>query len=325
MRLRRPHLELDGAVVVITGGSSGIGKAVALRLADRGARLVLAARGVPALERTADECRDRGAEVVAAPTDVSDGAAVAELARQAEEAFGRIDAWLNIAGVMAYGTYDEVPMATHRQVVETNLLGPMYGSMEAVRRFRAQDDRGVLVNVASLYAEMTSPLVSSYVTSKFGLLGFSRVLRRDLYGSGDIAVCCVLPASIDTPIFRNAGNHHGHGTRAIPPVSDPDRVARAIVGCLERPRKEVRIGTIGRLMAKGEAIAPPVYDRVVGPAFRFLGFTAEDVAPHDGNVFEPSRDWKRIDGGWRNRAARRAALGIAAAGGAAVVLARRAA
>lgn len=325
MRFRRPYLDLDGAVVVITGGSSGIGKATALRLAGRGSRLVLAARGVPALERAVDDCRALGAEVLAIPTDVSDEQAVAELARQAEETFGRIDAWLNVAGVMAYGTYDEVPMATHRQVVETNLLGPMYGSMEAVRRFRAQEGRGVLVNVASLYAEMTSPLVSSYVTSKFGLLGFSRVLRRDLYGSGDIAVCCILPGSIDTPIFRNAGNHHGEATRAIPPVVAPDRVARAIVGCLEHPRKEVRIGTIARLMAKGEVVAPPVYDRVVGPAFRFLGFRDEDAAPHDGNVFEPSRDWKQIDGGWRNRVARRTALGIAAATGAAAVLARRAA
>lgn len=327
MRLRRPYLDLDGAVVVVTGGSSGIGKATALRLADRGARLVLAARGEPALARASDDCRARGAEVLAVPTDVSDEQAVAALARRAEETFGRIDAWINDAGVMAYGTYDEVPMATHRHVVETNLLGPMYGAMEAIRRFRAQDGRGVLVNVASLYAEMTSPLVSSYVTSKFALLGFSRVLRRDLHGTDDIAVCCILPASIDTPIFRNAGNHFGRATRAIPPVSDPERVARAIVGCLERPRKEVRIGTVGRLMAKGEVIAPPLYDRLVGPAFRMLGFTGADVAPHDGNVFEPSRDWKRVDGGWRNRAARRTATGVAAAVGVlagAAALARRA-
>lgn len=245
MRRRRPHVDLDGAVVVITGGSSGIGKATALRLASRGSRLVLAARGVPALERTADECRALGARAVAVPTDVSDEAAVAELARRAEEAFGRIDAWINGAGVMVYGTYDEAPMATHRQVVETNLLGPMFGCMEALRRFRRQGGRGVIVNVASLYADMTSPLVSSYVTSKFGLLGFSRVLRRDLYGEGDVAVCCILPASFDTPIFRNAGNHHGRVARAIPPVSDPDRVARRIVRCLEHPRKELRIGTVG--------------------------------------------------------------------------------
>jgi NAD(P)-dependent dehydrogenase (short-subunit alcohol dehydrogenase family) len=325
VRLRRPHVDLDGAVVVITGGSSGIGKATGLRLASRGSRLVLAARGEPALEATADECRARGAEALAVCADVSQEEEVAEVGRRAEEAFGRIDAWINGAGVMAYGTYDEVPMPTHRQIVQTNLLGPMFGAMEALERFRRQEGRGVIVNVASLYAEMTSPLVSSYVTSKFGLLGFSRVLRRDLYHEDDIAVCCVLPASIDTPIFRNAANHHGRATRAIPPVSGPDRVARQIVRCLEHPRKEVRIGTIGRLMAKGEVIAPPLYDRVVGPAFRFLGFSDEEQLAHDGNVFEPSREWKQIEGGWRNRAARRAALGVAAAAtaAAAVAAARR--
>lgn len=325
MRLRRPFLELDGAVVVITGGSGGIGKATALRLAPLGARLVLAARGVPALERAATDCRELGAEVLAVPTDVSDESAVAALAAEAVEAFGRIDAWINNAGVMAYGTYDAVPIATHRRIVETNLLGPMYGAMEAVRRFRDQEGVGVIVNVASLYAEMTSPMVSSYVTSKFGLLGFTRVLRRDLYGTDDIAVCCVLPGSIDTPIFRNAGNHHGRTARAIPPVVAPDRVARAIVRCLQHPRKEVRIGAFARVMAKGERFAPPLYDRVVGPVFRVLGFIDESEAPHDGNVFEPSRDWKRVDGGWRNTTARRTALGVAAMTGAAVALVRRAA
>jgi len=323
---RRPFLDLDGAVVVVTGASSGIGAATALRLAGAGSRLVLAARGVPALERVAAECRALGGEALVVPTDVADEDAVAELARRAVDAHGRIDAWINNAGVMAYGTYDEVPTATHRRVIEVNLLGAMYGASEAVRRFGAQDGRGVLVNVASLYADMSSPLVSSYVASKFGLLGFNRVLRRDLYGDRSVAVCCVLPAAIDTPIFRNAGNRVGRGTRAVPPVCSPDRVARAVVGCLVRPRREVRVGFVGRLMAKGEVLAPPLYDRLVGPAFRALTFTGEVVAPNDGNVFEPSTDWKRIDGGYRNAAARRAglvgALGTVAA--AAVVARRRA-
>lgn len=259
------------------------------------------------------------------PTDVSDEADVAALARAADDRFGRIDAWINNAGVMAYGRFDEVPMEWHRQVVATNLLGPMSGAAEALRRFRVQD-RGVLVNVASLYAEMTTPFVSSYVTSKFGLLGFSRVLQRDLVPADGIAVCAVLPSSIDTPIFRHAANHHGRRVRAVPPVASPDRVARAIVGCLEHPRREVRVGYAGRVFALGERLVGPVYDRVINRAMRILGFTGEEVGPDDGNLFEPSSAWKQVDGDWRNGTARRAGAGavvVAVLGGAALVVHNR--
>lgn len=178
MSSRRPFLDPDGAVVVITGASSGIGRLTARRLARRGARVVVAARDLDALEETAAGCRADGGDALVVVTDVSDPDAVAALARRAEEAFGRIDAWINNAGVMAYGRFDEVPMAAQHQVLGTNLLGAVHGASEAMARFVDQG-HGLLVNVSSLYGEMTTPFVSSYVTSKFGLLGFSRVLRRD--------------------------------------------------------------------------------------------------------------------------------------------------
>lgn len=320
MRFRRPFLELDGAVVVITGASSGIGRRTARRLARRGARVVLAARDRAALEETADACRADGAEVLVVPTDVSDPDAVTALARRAEERFGTIDAWINNAGVMAYGRFDEVPMAWQRQVLATNLLGAVHGAWEAMSRFVGQG-HGLLVNVSSLYGAMTTPFVSSYVTSKFGLLGFSKVLRRDYRTERHIAVCCVMPSSMDTPIFRVAANHYGRPARSIPPVADPDRVARAIEGLFRRPRSQVRVGWFGRFSAMGELLASPVYDRVVNLAFRRLGFTGEEVPPSDGNLFEPAHDWQQPDGGWRNTTARRAAVGIATAAAAGAVVA----
>lgn len=316
MRLRRPFLDLGESVVVLTGASSGIGRATAHLLAERGSRLVLAARGEEALEATASECRELGAEVIAVPTDVSDQEAVAHLATAAIGRFGHVDAWVNNAGVMAYGPFHDVPIAAHRQVVETNLLGPMYGAHEALRHFHERHDtdgsRGVLVNVASLYAEMTTPFVSSYVTSKFGVLGFSRVVQRDLRPHDGIAVCCVLPASIDTPIFRHAANYHGEDVSAIPPVADPARVARAIVGCLEHPEREVRVGFVGRSIALVERFLPPAYDRTVSRAMDMVGFTGEETEDDDGNLFEPAREWQQIDGEWRNPTAR-VAVGAAAA------------
>ena len=321
MRIRR-FVHLDGAVVVVTGASSGIGRATAVRLARRGAKLALAARGAGGLEDTRRQVIDAGGQAIAVPTDVSVEEDVIELRRRTVAEFGRIDAWINNAGVMAYGSFADVPMAAHRQVVETNLLGPMFGAYEALGCFRDQDSRGVIVNVASLYGEMTSPIVSSYVTSKFGLLGFSRALRRDVYGTDDIAVCCVLPGSIDTPIFRHAGNWYGKETRAIAPVSDPDRVAKAIVRCLVRPRKEVRVGYVSRFFALGEKLLPAVYDRVVGPAFRLLGFRDHEVPAHDGNVFEASQRWTQIDGEWRRTTVRRLSV-FAVGAAAAAVTAKR--
>lgn len=315
MPFASPFLDVDGAVVVVTGASSGIGRATAHRLASRGASLVLAARGADALEETAAQCRDAGGEAHVVVTDVSNREAVTALASAAEARFGRIDAWINNAGVMAYGRFDEVPVDAHRKVIETNLLGSVYGAAEAIERFRAQG-KGLLVNVSSLYGEMTTPFVSAYVTSKFGLLGLSRVLRRDYRPEEGIAISCVLPSSMDTPIFRTAANYHGRATRAIPPVADPERVARTIERCFHRPRNEVRVGYFGRFFALGEAMVPPLYDRVINHAFRILGFTDEDVAPHDGNLFEPTRDWQQVEGEWRNTAGRRVVLaGVALAAG----------
>lgn len=159
------------------------------------------------------------------------------------------------------------------------------------------------------------------MTAKFGLLGFSRVLRRDYRDEGNIAVSCVLPSSMDTPIFRVAANYYGHQAKAIPPVADADRVARVIERCFHRPRNEVRVGYFGRFFALGEQLAAPVYDRVINLAFRRLGFTGEEVPASDGNVFEPVREWQQKEGEWRNTTARRVAVGAAAATAAAGALA----
>lgn len=325
MRLRRPFVDLDDAVVVVTGATSGIGRATAGELAGRCSRVVLAARDHDALDDVARACREQGGDVLAVPTDVSDRAEVARLARATLDHFGQIDAWINDAGVMTYGRFDEVPVEEHEQVLRTNLLGAVYGAAAALPEFR-RCGRGVLVNVASLYGEMSTPFVSSYVASKFGLLGLSRVLQYDLGDEPGVAVCCVMPSSVDTPIFRHAGNHRGKRVTAIPPVVAPSRVARAIVSSIEHPRREVRIGYLGRLAGAGERLVGPVYRRVVTAAMERVGFGDDDVAPQPGNLFEPADSWQQVHGGWRNPRARAAivATGVTAAATLAAIAHRRA-
>jgi NAD(P)-dependent dehydrogenase (short-subunit alcohol dehydrogenase family) len=148
---------------VITGASSGIGRAAALAFAARGSGLALAARARAPLEQIAQECEAAGTEAIWLPTDVRDEGQVADLARRAVDRFGRVDVWVNSAGVIAYGRFEDVPADVFRAVIETNLFGHVHAARAALPQFRGQRS-GVLINMASVWGRVTSPDVSAYVT-----------------------------------------------------------------------------------------------------------------------------------------------------------------
>jgi short-subunit dehydrogenase len=292
--------DLGNAVVVVTGASSGIGRATAVACAERGARLVLAARPSPALYDAARDCQAAGGAAHPVPTDVVDQAAVERLADDAVARFGRIDVWVQNAAVMAYGRFEDTPAEVHRRVIETNLFGPIHAARAVLPVFRRQGT-GTLINVASLYGKMTSPYVSGYVTSKYGLIGFSEVLRQELQDAPDINVCTVLPGSVDTPIFRHAANYVGRQPRPVPLVSSPERVVRVILRLTQRPRREVAVGWSARFLALGHTVLPGLYNRLAPLAMRLLGLGAESTGIGSGNVFAPQADWDRVNGGWRRQ------------------------
>ena len=291
--------ELRDSVVVVTGASSGIGRTTARAFAERGANVVLAARSEGSLREAAGECEVAGGRALVVPTDVADEEAVQELARRAAERFGRIDVWVNDAGVMVYGFFEEIPSEAYRRVIETNLFGQIHGARAVLPHFREQEGGGVLINVASMWSRVTSPQVSSYVTSKFGLLGFSECLRQALHAEKDIHVCTVLPISVDTPIFRHAGNYTGRAVKPVPPVVDPDRVAKAILRCARRPRREVFVGQTGHLLRWAHVATPRLYDFLVPYVFDWGSFRSEPAEHSPGNVFEAMPGWNRVSGGWR--------------------------
>lgn len=314
----RGGIEVDGAVVVITGATSGIGRASAVGLAERGASVVLAARSDEDLEDVAVACRQAGGRALAVTTDVSREEDVEKLAARTVEELGGFDAWINDAAVMAYGAFWEIPTDTYRQVLETNLFGTIHGARAALGHFRDRG-RGVLVNIDSLYGRVSTPYVSPYVVSKFGVRGLSLSLRQETARTDGIDVCTVLPEAVDTPIFHHAANYTGTPVTALPFTVDPDRVMRAIVRCIERPKREVIVGVAGRLFAWGRAVAPRAYVWTTSRLMDRLAFREGTARTHHGNVFAPEPELNRIDGGWRER--RRGLRRTAAAGAASVAVA----
>ncbi|MEC5200926.1 NAD(P)-dependent dehydrogenase (short-subunit alcohol dehydrogenase family) [Arthrobacter sp. PL16] len=288
----------EAVTVVITGASSGIGRATARLFAEDGAQLVLAGRDEGTLEAVAAECRGRGSTAISVRTDVSSEADVDRLAEAAIERFGRIDVWVGNASVYSFGTFEQTPSEVFDRLIAVNLLGQVYGARAALRVFRSQG-RGVLVSVASVYSRITSPLVSPYVTSKFGLLGFLEVLRMELRDVPDIHVCAVLPATIDTPIHQHAANFTGRPVRPLPPVTDPVRVARAIVRVSRRPRRLTQVGRVQSMFVYARALAPALYEPVIARAYQAMALKSGSLPISPGNVFDADRQVTGVTGGWR--------------------------
>ncbi|WP_234312302.1 SDR family NAD(P)-dependent oxidoreductase [Streptomyces griseus] len=307
---------MRGAVVVVTGASSGIGRATALACAGRGARVVLAARSGAVLDEVAGECRRRGGEGFAVPTDVADERAVRELADRSVARFGRVDVWVNAAGVGILGRFDQVPSAELRRLLGVNVLGAVHGARAVLPVMRRQGG-GVVIDVASLLGGVVvAPYLGGYAMSKAALVVFDDVLRQELALAGErhIEICTLLPAAVDTPFFRRAGNRSGRAVGSLPPVATPERVARAVVRTAVRPRPRVLVGPYARLLVAAHALARRPVDRVAARRTdrTYLG-PVTDVPPTGGILYEASGAGAAVHGG-RHGGPRTAARRTAAAG-----------
>lgn len=319
-------MRVKDSVVVITGASSGIGRATALAMAGRGANVVLAARREDDLSTLARECEEAGGQAIAVPTDVTDPDAVDQLGRSAVERFGRLDVWVNNAAVTLFGPFLETPLDDFRKVLDTNVMGYVYGAKAALTHMRERE-KGVVINVSSVVSAAPQPYTHAYSMSKAAIRSLSVSLRQELTldGMSGIKVCTVLPATIDTPLFKQTANYTGREVVPMPPVYTPERVAHAIVNLVRMPRRETVVGPIGRGVMQQVKMSPGTTERIMAMQVDRAHLAQDKPAPATrGNLYEPSAEPGSVDGGWggRRRTAVRRVITAATAAGAAFALVR---
>ncbi|ESR23567.1 SDR family oxidoreductase [Lutibaculum baratangense] len=284
---------IEKQVIVITGATSGIGLATARLAARRGARLVIAARNGAALREVAEDLQDKGARVHAVPTDVGDETGVERLAEAAIDTFGRIDSWVNDAGVPLYGYLDEISTEDHRRLFETNYWGVVHGSLAALRAMRSEG-RGAIINIGSVLSDVPVPLQGAYVASKHAVRGFTDALRADIATSDPgISVTLIKPTSIATPYTEHARSYHDEAPKTPPPRYSPWLVARAILRSAERPIREIYVGGGGPALLVMQKLMPGIFDLAMRQFVKPLQLSpsrrAADFLQRD-NLYGPRQD-----------------------------------
>ncbi len=276
------HLKnIQDQVIVITGASSGIGRTTARRAAERGARVVLAARSEEELKRIADElnrehpCPMECPRAHAVAADVTSQQDVRKIAEEAKRVYGGFDTWVNNAGVSIYGKLEEVPFEDFRQLFETNFWGVVRGSILAAGELRKrfgdsnmnpmhgqEGSAGALINVGSTLSDRAIPLQGMYCASKFAVKGFTDSLRMELeHDDANISVTLIKPAAVDTPYQHHAKNYMAEEPRNPAPVYAPEVVADAILHAAEHPVRSLFAGGAGKGFSMMEKYAPWLTDK----------------------------------------------------------------
>ena len=286
-------------VVVLTGATSGIGLVTARLLAREGASLALVARNGEALGTLASEMTADGAQVLTVEADVGARDDVARIARETVTRFGRIDAWVNNAGVAIYGATWDVPWDDQRRLFETNYWGVVAGSLEALAQFDKQAGAGggaamaKIVNLGSALSDVSMIYQGPYSASKHAVKGFTDALRTEIEAAGKpVSVTLVKPGAIDTPYMEHARSYmDSAGTRNPPPSYDPALVADAIAHALTHDVRDLDVGAGGWVIAKLGQIAPGLTDLAMEATGRAL--QTSDARPRPGmrdNLHSPARD-----------------------------------
>jgi short-subunit dehydrogenase len=253
--------KLNEQVMVITGATSGIGLTTARMAADEGARLVLASRSADALDQLASELRRKGTQVATVAADVGKPEDVERIGQTAMERFGRVDTWVNNAGISIFGRIEEVPLEDQQRVMQTNFWGVVHGSLEAVKRMKTRGG-GALINVGSEVSDRSVPLQGVYSASKHAVKAYTDALRMELEKEGaPMSVTLIRPAAIDTMFTVHAKNYMEKEPALPPPIYAPELVAEAILYAAQNQKRDIYVGGHSKFASVGEFTMPRTLDR----------------------------------------------------------------
>lgn len=253
---------LDQQVIVLTGASSGIGLATAESAARQGAKLVLAARSRQTLDDIVQRINTNGGEAIAVACDVADRQQVQNVAAAAISSFGRIDTWVNNAGVSIYGRLDEVLEEDSRRLFDVNFWGIVYGSLVALPYLKAQG--GALINLGSEVSEAVIPLQGMYTASKHAVKGFTDALRVEIeeIDKAPVSITLIQPTAVNTPFPQHAKNYMDQEPALPSPQIDPEDVADAILKAATSPARDVKVGTMSKIDTAVAKFAPRLGDKM---------------------------------------------------------------
>jgi short-subunit dehydrogenase len=258
--------KIDEQVVVITGATSGIGLTTARMAAEQGAKLVLAARNGEALDQLAGELRRKGTQVATVTADVGKAEDVARIGSTAMERFGRIDTWVNNAGISIFGRNEDVALEDMQRLFQTNYWGVVHGSLEAVKHMKTRGG-GAIINLGSELSERAVPLQGLYSASKHAVKAFTDALRMELEKEGaPLAVTLIKPAAIDTMFTVHAKNYMEKEPALPPPIYAPEVVANAILYAAQHRKRDVYVGGASKAIASSGFAMPRALDKFMNAA-----------------------------------------------------------
>ena len=273
-------------VIVVTGASSGVGRAVARAAGERGAKVVVAARGQDGLNAAVEEIERSGSEALAVPGDLTEQEQNEELVRRSLERFGRIDTFVANAIVTVYAEVEQLGPDELRRVLDVNFFGVAYGYWAALPALK--ESRGTFLHVSSALAYRGIPLQAAYCSSKAAARTFLESARVELQKHGhDVAISLVLPGAINTPQFDRDRQKLGKQPQPVPPIYQPEPYAQAVLHCAENPIRELPVSWGAQKLLWGQKLSPRAGDWML----RRIGWkkqhTAEDK-PVDSpdNLFE---------------------------------------
>jgi NAD(P)-dependent dehydrogenase (short-subunit alcohol dehydrogenase family) len=254
-----PKKPISEQVVVVTGASSGLGRAIARLAGAGGAKVVVTARNTEALDNCVGEIERAGSEALAVPGDVSDQAQVERVVEAAVERFGRIDTYVANAIVTVYAEASRLEPEELRRVWEVNFFGVVYGYWAALPQLRAS--RGTFLHVSSALAYRGIPLQAAYCSTKAGLRAFLESARVEEQKAGTgVAISLVLPGAINTPQFDRDRQKIGYQPQPVPPIYQPEPFAEATLRCAEHPVRELPISWGAQKLLWGQKLSPRAGD-----------------------------------------------------------------